>query len=215
MEIMTIANETKIVSAETQRDKSNLVASALNEVAPCSNLYRDGLTADEVREHAAAWGEPSLYVGTYGKYNEGSLAGMWVALDTFADADEFGEFCSRLHADEDCPELMMQDCDCIPQCLYHEAGIPSDMLWWWLSLNENEREIVEDYADICGDFDYALSHAMALYCCDVDSWDDYIDSQAEVDELPQWARYYFDYASYRSDCRHDFDFGEKFVFFLS
>lgn len=216
MKIMTIGNETRIENVENQQDASNLVACALNEVAPCPHLYRDGLTAEDVNAHAATWGEPALYVGTYGKYNDGNLAGMWVAPDTFADAEDFGEFCDRLHADEECPELMMQDFEHIPRCLYREAGVPSELLWWWLDLNETEREIVEDYAEnVSGDFEYALMHAMSVYCCDVDSWDDYIDSQADVDELPQWARPYFDYESYRRDCRYDFDFGESYVFFVS
>jgi len=32
-------------------------------------------------------GQPSVYVGTYGKYNDGSLCGLWIDLSTFNDFD--------------------------------------------------------------------------------------------------------------------------------
>lgn len=41
-----------------------------------------------------------LYVGTYAKYNRGSIAGAWLDLDKFKDADEFAAACRRLHKDE-------------------------------------------------------------------------------------------------------------------
>ena len=38
----------------------------------------------------------SLYVGTYRKYNDGNLGGMWVDMTTFSDDDEFFDFCRLL-----------------------------------------------------------------------------------------------------------------------
>lgn len=54
-------------------------------------------------------GEPSVYCGTYAKYNDGNLCGLWLDLSTFDGYDEFINFCKALHADEDDPELMFQD----------------------------------------------------------------------------------------------------------
>ena len=76
-----------------------------------------------------------LYVGTYRKYNEGSLAGAWLDLDKFKDADEFERACRRLHRDERDPELMFQDVETDPGCdwqegLYSESSIPRD--YWTL-----------------------------------------------------------------------------------
>ena len=51
-------------------------------------------------------GEPSVYVGTYGKYNEGSLRGLWIDISSFDDYDEFINFCKAIHAEEYDTELM-------------------------------------------------------------------------------------------------------------
>ena len=59
-------------------------------------------------------GEPSVYVGTYSKYNDGSLCDLWIDLSTFNDYDEFIDFCKAIHADEEDPELMAQDYEGFP-----------------------------------------------------------------------------------------------------
>ena len=51
---------------------------------------------------------PSLYVGTYAKYNAGSIAGEWIDLTNFSDADEFLAHCAELHKDEEDPEFMFK-----------------------------------------------------------------------------------------------------------
>ena len=39
---------------------------------------------EAVNEHKSDCdGNPSAYVGTYAKYNDGSLAGLWIDLTTF------------------------------------------------------------------------------------------------------------------------------------
>ena len=50
-----------------------------------------------------------IYVGTYAKYNSGSIFGMWIDLESVSDAYEFFEVCRALHSDEADPEFMMQD----------------------------------------------------------------------------------------------------------
>ena len=54
-------------------------------------------------------GNPSVYCGTYRKYNNGSLFGLWLDITKFNDYDEFIDVCRQLHADEEDPELMFQD----------------------------------------------------------------------------------------------------------
>lgn len=68
-----------------------------------------------------------LYVSTYAKYNAGRLAGKWLDLDDYTDADEFRSACLELHKDEADPELMFQDCECEynwEEGLYSESVIP-------------------------------------------------------------------------------------------
>ncbi|WP_433997212.1 antirestriction protein ArdA, partial [Escherichia coli] len=49
---------------------------------------------------------PAVYVGTWHKYNCGSIAGRWFDLTTFDDERDFFAACRALHQDEADPELM-------------------------------------------------------------------------------------------------------------
>ena len=44
--------------------------------------------------------QASVYVGTYAKYNDGSIFGKWLKLSDYADRKEFYEACAQLHSDE-------------------------------------------------------------------------------------------------------------------
>lgn len=55
-----------------------------------------------------------VYCGTYGKYNRGSIAGAWLSLTDYSYFDEFMTACAELHADENDPEYMFQDCENMP-----------------------------------------------------------------------------------------------------
>ena len=37
-----------------------------------------------------------IYVGTYAKYNNGSIAGAWLNLDDYSDKDAFLAACRKL-----------------------------------------------------------------------------------------------------------------------
>ena len=56
----------------------------------------------------------NIYVGTYQKYNEGSLYGKWIDLLDYSDLEEFYKDIRELHKDEDDPEFMFQDWE-VPQ----------------------------------------------------------------------------------------------------
>lgn len=58
---------------------------------------------------ATSLSEARIYVGTYAKYNDGSIEGKWFDLSDFSDKDEFYEACKELHADEEDPEYMFYD----------------------------------------------------------------------------------------------------------
>lgn len=62
-----------------------------------------------------------IYVGTYAKYNSGSLQGAWLDLSDYADAAEFMAACKELHKDEADPELMFQDYEGFPEDMYGES----------------------------------------------------------------------------------------------
>lgn len=70
--------------------------------------------------------EARIYVGTYAKYNNGSLQGEWVELSDFYDLDDFIEHCAEIHEDEEEPELMFQDWENIPEELIDEGHLDSN-----------------------------------------------------------------------------------------
>jgi hypothetical protein len=58
-----------------------------------------------------------VYVGTYKKYNEGSLKGAWLTLENYKSYEDFVKACKELHKDESYPELMIQDTSDFPDGL--------------------------------------------------------------------------------------------------
>ena len=95
-------------------------------------------------------GNPSVYCGTYGKYNNGSLFGLWLDITKFNDYDEFIDVCRQLHADEEDPELMFQDYECFPRELYSESCMDEDtfdQILEYGELSEDEKEAVDNFLE--------------------------------------------------------------------
>ena len=75
--------------------------------------------------------EVNIYVGTYKKYNEGSIFGKWLTLGDYSDMQEFWEACKELHNDEEDPEFMFQDYETpdILKGFISECGINDDIFY--------------------------------------------------------------------------------------
>lgn len=58
-----------------------------------------------------------VYVGTYHKYNNGSIKGGWLNLADYNTHNDFLNACRRLHKDETDPEFMIQDTEGMPDGL--------------------------------------------------------------------------------------------------
>lgn len=151
--------------------------------------------------------DAKIYVGTYKKYNEGSLFGRWLTLSDYSDKEEFYDACKELHSDEEDAEFMFQDWEGIPEGLISES---------WIS--EAVFELIGQ-ADIIKDMDaflafvpfagfsfeeeevgYLFSKFSDCYHGRYDSEEDYVT--VLVDEcynLPEIVRTYFDYEKYRKD----------------
>lgn len=82
--------------------------------------------------------EAKVYVGTYAKYNDGSIKGAWLNIADYYDKDEFLEACKELHEDEsdNSRELMFQDWENIPDGYIGESWI-SDKLFEAVRATEN------------------------------------------------------------------------------
>lgn len=99
--------------------------------------------------------KPAVYCGTYNKYNNGSLAGAWMSLEDYSTPEEFFKACRELHKDEDDPEFMFQDFEGYPEGLYSESMglVDAARLFAWVKLDEDDRELLEEYADAIGSRD--------------------------------------------------------------
>ena len=167
--------------------------------------------------------EAKVYVGTYAKYNNGSLSGAWLDLSDYSDKGEFYNACRELHKDENAPEFMFQDWEDIPEALISES---------WLSENFFDlRDVVNDLSD-------TEQEAFFVWCnyegcdlgeedsCDlvnrfkdlyVGKYDDEEDFAYELIEecydLPDFAKTYFDYEKFARDLfLGEYYFEDGFVF---
>lgn len=124
----------------------------------------------------------SVYVGTWGKYNGGSLHGEWIDLSNFDTPEEFKNYChKKLHADEPDAELMFQDVEgpAWVRSVISEYGMNYDMVWGWLALDDYEKPVVDGYIELYGidgfsDFDDLVTSAQDAYMGgegqDFDDW---------------------------------------------
>ncbi len=144
-----------------------------------------------------------VYVGTYCKYNNGSIEGDWLDLEDYDDKEDFIKACLELHSDEDDPELMFQDWEEIPSRYITESSIDED-LWEWLKLSEDERAIVTTYFEEV-DESASPEHALEAYDGEHDSEEDWArefwEQTGMASELPEHAQNYIDYKSFAHDAR--------------
>ena len=157
-----------------------------------------------IAEHKSGCdGEPSVYVGTYAKYNEGSLRGLWIDLSSFDDYDEFINFCKAIHADEYDPELMAQDYECFPRCWYTEGFMSRedfDNIREYSEMCEKHSvEAVDDYME----FHDSLDNFEEAYCGEWSSEEDFarhiIDECYDLERMMGNFSMYFDYERFANE----------------
>ncbi len=165
--------------------------------------------------------EARIYVGTYAKYNAGSIKGAWLNLDDYADKNEFLAACAALHADEVDPEFMFQDFEGFPKTLYNESSV-NEGLFEWLALDEDDRELLAVYQEQVNQ-DGDIEEAREKFAGKADSEAEWAESWLEdtggLAEIPEHLRYYFDFEKYARDARRGGDVtfarhgGELWVFY--
>tara|TARA_R100000808_G_C2054021_1_gene88301 strand:- start:41 stop:547 length:507 start_codon:yes stop_codon:yes gene_type:complete len=138
--------------------------------------------------------KPRIYVGTYGKYNSGSIAGAWLNLEDYANREDFLAACQELHKNEYDPEIMFQDYEGFPYVWYSESDIPAE-LWEWLEHDEHERQIIAAYIEVVGegaDVKSAIDHYHGTFDSVEDYYDHYVETCGVLDQVPDHLRFYFD-----------------------
>ena len=178
---------------------NTLLFLALGAVALCVKPVRKALgiggTKRTRRIGAVEMTHPAVYVGTYKKYNNGSLFGEWVDLTKFATYEDFMRYIRRLHKDERDPEFMMQDFEGYPESWYYESGMSKETFdkikeyWDAFDGDDVKRQAYEAFAENWGDGATVEEFENRYY----GTWDseyDYVDDMIEsgaIDPI-QWAK---------------------------
>lgn len=161
-----------------------------------------------------------IYVGTYAKYNAGSINGAWLDLENYSDKEAFLAACAELHKDETDPELMFQDYEGFPRSFYNE-GCVSDDLFAWLELDEDDRELLAVYCDnvdSAGDIDAAREAFAGKANTKADWAAEWLEETGGLDGVPKHLANYIDFEAFARDAelggdvtfvRHD---GDLWVF---
>ena len=161
-----------------------------------------------------------VYVGTYAKYNDGSIAGKWLNLEDYADAEEFGEACKALHPTESDPEFMFQDWEGVPEGMIAESSINADF-WDWVVLKDDDKKLLSVYREHCdrsGTLENARDAFMGVYESATDWAESYIDDCGMLEGMAENIKGYFNYESYARDAGlngmtfADVGFDEVYVF---
>ena len=144
--------------------------------------------------------EMRVYVGTYSKYNSGSIAGAWFDLADYSDKETFIEACRELHQDEADPELMFQDWEDIPASMISECSI--DVALWEI-MDEPDLDAVKAYLSIFGAWD--ADDFSDRYRGHFDGWvamaEELMEETGELETIPEHLRNYFDFDAYARDLR--------------
>ena len=104
------------------------------------------LDAEVAKHHWSNTSEhPAAYVGTFGKYANHSIDGMWVDLMTFDGKEDFDNFCKNvLHKDEPDAEPMIQDTSNMPESLCSGYGTFDSKTWDYLAFLKEHVRFEED-----------------------------------------------------------------------
>lgn len=131
--------------------------------------------------------DAAVYVGTYHKYNCGSIAGAWLKLADYESKADFYRACKELHKDEEDAEYMFQDWEYIPDGFIGESWI-SEKVWDFMELDDDDAEKVAHYINACS--------------IDIEDYDDMSDLVREANEA--YVGYYDDAEDYGQQCFDEF-----------
>lgn len=162
-------------------------------------------------------------MGTYAKYNEGSIFGKWMDLSDYSDSEEFYDACRELHGDEEDPELMFQDWECIPDSLIGESWLADNIFEiieavgnlgetqqeaFGVWLNHTSRDIAsEDIDDLISSFEDEYQGEYR------DEEDFAYEIVEQCYDLPEFAKTYFDYEKFARDLfMTDYWYEDGYVF---
>lgn len=161
---------------------------------------------------------PSIYVGTYKKYNEGSLFGQWLDLTEYADKAEFLQACAGLHADEEDPEFMFQDWEGINDKYISESSISDDFFEFQANtadFDEDKLAAYETFISVFGNDDISTfeDSFQGAYDSEEDFTYQLVEDCGYLANVPATVANYFDYEKFSRDLfMSDYHYDNGFVF---
>ena len=129
-----------------------------------------------------------IYVGTYQKYNNGSIYGAWLDLENYSDFTELQKAMKELHKDEEDPEFMFQDYEC--PSLYLNMGLISESFI---------SDTIYEVFDAISDFNYNIEVVDSYISCIGNQENDILEILEKVEE------------SYNGEFDSDTDFAEEIL----
>jgi len=135
----------------------------------------------------------SVYVGTYGKYASGSIAGAWLDMEDFTDSEDFYNACHKLHKGEHDPEFMFQDYEGFPEGMISESHI-DEKFWEWIELEDHQKEMIEAFHEAVGDTEADFDHIEDCFCGAWKDFSDFVyDSFTSCNDIPDHLANFIDW----------------------
>ena len=163
--------------------------------------------------------EVKIYVGTYAKYNNGSIFGEWLTLGEYSDLSEFYDACKELHKDEEDPEFMFQDFETpdIFKNAISESGINDDIFEMAEALEGKDIDMISAFIDLGYDLNSDnIQKAEDSFFGEFNNYEDlgeeYANQTGVLDEVPESLKYYFDFEKYGKDLSYDLQESGNYFF---
>lgn len=207
-----LVNNVSIDLYEESDEKPNPDFKSLDQATWEIGRTPDGKKQNESDEGGSD--HPRIYVGTYAKYNDGSIDGKWIDISEYNTYKEFVNACRELHKDEKDPEFMVQDYENFPEKWYHEGGLPSEEEFNKINdfymMDDDRKAAYEAYVNYTNDDDiehfdeayqgkFSSAEDFAYDLVDGIGWDGVGENNLEM---------YFDYDSFGRDLMYDFHRGD-------
>jgi antirestriction protein len=144
---------------------------------------------------------PRVYVGTYAKYNSGSLAGKWFDLTDYSSKEEFEAACQEFHGPGE-HEFMFQDHEGIPGRFISESHLDDGTWDDWLPLSDDDKELLETYLDHVnagGTMDEARESLCGKYASKEHWAEEHLSESCLLQAVPKELQGYIDFAAYARD----------------
>ncbi|MBO1631763.1 antirestriction protein ArdA [Yersinia pseudotuberculosis] len=145
---------------------------------------------------------PAVYVGTYHKYNGGSIAGQWLDLTDFDSEADFYAACGEIHDDESQPEFMFQDWERIPSKHVSETNVNWAFIEAFIQAEaEGQIDAFVAWAEYTGkcDYDGFQGDYRGAAASEEDYAREFVDDCGLLSDVPEYIHNYFDFEAYARD----------------